>query len=152
MIMTEREILEVSIKAHQAGIDEARKQLVTLDEPKLTEGDYGYNKLGENGRYLDARIFCNNHSWGYIGKSNCDYAPLKVITGNIWEDLRRNNQYLKQFNLDVNDYKFDFDLCPHAPIYIAGNWHTLDKAGKFHQDFGRMLAAAIRYSKSKQNS
>ena len=155
--MTEREILETRIKYYKAGIEAAEERLVEIDKPKepdkpeeIKHLDYGFNMAGEPRVFLlkDGKI----QGYSSDGRHRQHDANAEAnekyddyyVTGNVLDDLKRNSEDLKEFNLDVHRYYFNFKDFSHAPIYIAGNWHTMDEAVKFHQDFGQLLAYAKR--------
>ena len=152
--MNEREILVKLIKDGK----EAEQKLAESDKPKLElkHLDYGY-AFGDKD---DFRFFVRERSSKFIAydkngralnldvlNTSCWQNERYTITGNlkdIFDDLKRNSEDLEEFNLDVHRYYFNFKDFSHAPIHIAGNWHTMDEAVKFHQDFGQFLAYAKR--------
>ncbi len=154
----EREIAEKMIADAETMAKEGRTKLDALDglKSELKHLDYGY-AFGNKG---DFRFFVREGSGKFIAygesgcvmnddvfNTSCWQNKRYTITGNlkdIFADLKRNSEDLKDFNLDVHRYYFNFTNLSHAPIHIAGNWHTMDEAIKFHQDFGQLLAYAKR--------
>lgn len=48
---------------------------------------------------------------------------------------------LKEFKCNVHIYKIQED-CPRAPIYIAGNLHSIDEAEEIHFYLGQLIKTA----------
>lgn len=152
--------LSQTIKRLERDLDRAKQelaQLAEMDKPKLRHGDYGYTRAGGgkprfftqswvDGENQEGKMqWCDDEAWH--GTGDCLEIKSFIITGNLVDDLERNAEPLEEFELDVHCYKFDFMNFCHAPILIAGNWHTMDEAVDFHQKFGQLIATAKR----KQN-
>ena len=105
--MTEREILEKTIKDSRAVLEDAEAKIKELDSPKLRHGDYGHDSVGRPTIHLDPP----NANWpdsdscrplSVFGKS-WNYADhygqeVKVVLGNIFDDLKRNSEDLEKYN------------------------------------------------------
>ena len=149
--MNERETKLAQIEQNQADrhrlIDEGEKlqdELVELNKTKIKHWDYGFTKICSEPRLcVDEDML--NESGQAMGFAR--YSHDYVIIGNIFDDLKRNNEDLEEFKADVHTYKFNFKECPHAPIYIAGNWHPMHEAVEIHQKLGQLIATAKRRAK-----
>lgn len=71
-----------------------------------------------------------------------------IIYGNLADDLKAISEPLEEFELDIHKYYIDKrPEMSHAPIYIAGNWHTLDELSAYILNLRRLEATAIRKGK-----
>ena len=144
-------VSKVNINIAKSNIETAETKLKALDKPELRHGDYGYDR---NGRPC-LRIYRNVKINGFVvadkemtfGNDAGSHAVPKIIIGNIYDDLERNQKDLEEFMTDVNKYYFDFENFIHAPIHIAGNWHTIKEAVTHHQKLGQLIATAKRKAK-----
>ncbi len=109
------------------------------EKPKLRHGDFGIEVV-EGTSYQ--RLITNPANETGLNISN-EYGEIppghKITTvfGNIFDLLKGKD--LTHFKLDVHHYSVNTVDFPHAPIHIAGNWHTEAEAYKFWCDFGQML-------------
>ena len=137
--MNERQILEKSIDEHKAAVAKAEGDLEKLSKPELRHGDYWYSNPG------DPRLFIGGEVYGISGSRGMRGRELEIITGNLVDDLKRNKVDLTGFSFDVHTCHFDLSgKMAHAPVHIAGNWHTLDEAIEIHQKLGQMISTIQR--------
>ena len=153
--MNERETKLAQIEQNQTDrqrlVDEGNKLNAELAELDKRHGDYGYDYdrkpcLRIYGHCPDYQFTVANRTTTFGNDSGSAAVP-KIILGNIFDDLERNSEYLKEFKTDIHTYKFDFEKVSHAPIYIAGNWHTMAEAEEHHQKLGQLIATAKRKAK-----
>jgi len=147
---THKDILDKLIKSHQESIDKANAELAKLDEPKLKlrHGDYGHDVedficLGQDIYWLDCGGKAQGTFESFINKNT-------EVFGNIVDDLKRNGEDLRRFELGGNSYGFNSEGLASVQVYIAGTYHTIDEAVQFHKDFGQMLATAQREAKKNE--
>jgi len=145
--MNEEEI-EIRISVHERTMEitkeriaDLKAQLAEAEPPKPEHGDYGVNNE-DQGR-LATRLYDNAeprkyNSHGLIGDGDKDITWL----GNIFKDLEAIRKPLKQFNTDVHTYAYNFKDFPHAPIYIAGTWHTIPEAEEHILKLRRLVVSA----------
>ncbi len=125
--------------------------LAEAEKPKLRHGDYGYDIHNQpcaamevfetNGpRITGPSTVCSalcNISEGTV------YKP-KVILGNIFDDLTAIAEPLKEFKTDVHLYRIERKGFPDAPIYMAGNHHSIAEVKEHIRKLRRMVATAER--------
>ncbi len=146
--MNERELLNQSIKDHQSAINVQKARLEALDKPSgPRHGDYGYDHDGAAclrmlSCYKKQFVVANKDTT--FGNDSGVVAVPKPVLGNIFDDLKRDSEDLEEFCTDVHRYFFNFVDFSHAPIHIAGNWHTINEAIKHHQKLGQLIATARR--------
>lgn len=124
-----------------------KAELAEAEKPKLGHGDFGIGH-GAFGRLTLKRLNGKMFSAG----SGCCYDPdrgdkdhPRIIFGNIFNLMKDWGKNLTEFELDVHKYFIDEHAgMSHAPIHIAGNWHTEAEAYKFWCDFGQMLMTKKR--------
>jgi len=126
------------------------EQLVESEKPKLRQGDFGvttrdscdkFNKFiviktpkGElEPQYQDGLTDGSS----YAKKHFEEY----IIFGNIFGLMKKDLWY---FKFDVHEYKINTKEFPHAPIHIAGNWHTLAEAEEIWRKLGQMIMTLKR--------
>ena len=147
-----REELEAKLKNYEErlkdiakAIEELRDQVAKVEKPKLRHGDFGYDGTGS---CLVAKR--NNILEWYGSKSGAgEEATIKdfgriAVFGNIFDLMKGWDKDFEEFTLDVNHYSINPSDFTHAPVHIAGNWHTEAEAYKFWCDFGQMLMTLKR--------
>ncbi len=157
------EVQKICIKDRKGSLHEAEQGLVVLqaqlaeaEKPKLRHGDYG---VDEDGPFF---LWENRHLWTKEyepGNNKCLSRSLNKkgnderlkqwateIDGNIFDDLKELSWPLRYFKADVHEYTFDFISHAHAPIKIAGNWHTIKDA----EEISMMLQRVIYTAKQAQ--
>lgn len=153
---------EIEHKLEQARKDERAindniikllEQLAEAEKPKLRHGDFGIEDgkfptviLQENqfGDLSNLRSIREGHSCSSSNKTRPEYHHSYTIFGNIFDLMKDWGEGLEHFTLDVNHYSINPVDFAHAPIHIAGNWHTEAEAYKFWCDFGQMLMTLKR--------
>jgi len=137
--------IEEKIRLHEIRIVELQAELA--EKPKLGHGDFGVDKRGE------LRVAMNDwtNNLSSVGSASfaidAEYgrnALPEIIFGNIFKMMEGWGEELTHFKLDVHEYKIDTREFAHAPVHIAGNWHTEAEAYKFWCDFGQMLMSLKR--------
>lgn len=69
---------------------------------------------------------CAEASITYYAKE--EISNIKRL-GNFWDERKELAEPLKHFRAGVHEFYFDMDAAhSHAPIHIAGNWHTPTEA------------------------
>lgn len=127
--MAEREILEKSIKEHQAAIDKANKELAKLDN--------AIDAIDDNGSLLG------------------DIATIKTKLGNIFDDLKRNSEDLREFEVipsgcDRHGFAAKLGCSCILMGEIGDPWFfCIDEAIEVHQKLGQLIATAKRKQKNE---
>ena len=159
--MSTKEILKQSIKDHQAVIDEAKKELSTVDE--LRHGDYGYGKNGypcmEINHYPSGEIrdVSDLRMYDYNMRSSEDGAfKVKTKLGNIFDDLERNAKDLDEFKVNAFAVRSGFVAkITSGAVRIGTSYDVwsfdLNSATEIHQKLGQLLAT-WRRNEAKSNS
>ncbi len=129
--------LKACLEISQAEIDELQ---AALEKPNLRDGDYGNSPAGWWVRAGEKVYYGGSEQDEASGLSD-SYFIDQGVQGNISDYL--NPEPLEEFETDVHKYYFDI-LQMHAPIYMAGNWHTIKEAEEHHKKLGRLLATAIK--------
>jgi len=132
-----------------------------LEKPKLRHGDYGYDFEGDPCMSLQLHngAGCTLHrsragkKYAYTCKTlNACYVP-KVVLGNIFDDLARNQVDLKKFDVEYKaGYRFHADLTDNGIwllIHTGSSCYDLDKATEIHQKLGQLIATAKRRQNAK---
>lgn len=83
--MSEKQILEQSIRDHKQAIATAEAKLAELDKPKLRHGDYGFSDLPRYPRLLvgDRQLVNAQHIFDRQSQDD-----ITVVLGNIFDDLK----------------------------------------------------------------
>lgn len=128
--------------------DELKAQLAEAEKPK--HGDYGISSSGS------ARIVLRHESQ-LVTAGNGSVHPYEVkyyypnpVLGNIFTDLKAITEPLEKFKTDVHTYQINIRDFPHAPIGMAGNWHTIPEAEEHHRKLGRLIHTAKLAEAGKQ--
>lgn len=125
------------------------RDLREAEKPKLRHGDFGYRNA-KDGNVQDggSRVLL------FKGKDGIGYCDDKyysggiagskyLIFGNIFDLLKEWSEDLEHFKFDVHTYGIDTDQ-RHAPIKVAGTWHTLTEAEEIWHKLGRLIATYKR--------
>ena len=122
-------------------IEELRDQVAKVEKPKLRHGDFGYCD-----EPCYPCIVLNDGKLATAFRVIDDDEPDRptVIFGNIFDLMKGWDKDFEEFTLDVNHYSINPSDFAHAPVHIAGNWHTEAEAYKFWCDFGQMLMTLKR--------
>lgn len=125
-------------------------------KPKLRHGDYGYDHTGrpcmslkiqgeDTSTTKPQRRASNLYAYPY--DLHTDIFEVRTVLGNIFDDLKRNSQDLREFEVDhlnvILSKQFGTDVVLFKSI-CSNRTFTIDEAIKFHQKLGQMLATAQR--------
>ena len=132
-------------------IERLREQLAKAEKPKLRHGDFGMWK-GTNYGFVVDKSEKDEIYTHLLWKSNDlrnqkrqDDMSLRevAILGNIFDLLKEWSEDLERFDFDVHEYAID-PINSHAPIKVAGNWHTLSEAEEIWRKLGQLIATLKR--------
>ncbi len=120
------------------------------EKPKLRHGDFGTNK--DNSSFVATEGYLPVKKlepyYENAESDGCDYAKSNpndyTIFGNIFDLMKDWGEDLTHFKFDVHEYKIDTREFAHAPIHIAGNWHTLVEAEEIWRKLGQMIMTKKR--------
>ncbi len=103
------EELQANLQKFRVELGITAKELAALDKPKLRHGDYGYDDAGNP----CIRIY-NYHKAFVVADQDRAYgsdvgivAVPKINIGNIFDDLKRNQEDLEEF--EINQCKVSLD-------------------------------------------
>ena len=128
----------------QVEVEVLEMQLAKVKKPKPRHGDFGYGTTG------GPRIALS-HNFGFVTAGDGslydheyeDYNPNPVL-GNIFDLLKEWSEDLTFFEFDVHRCEINTKDFAHAPIHIAGNWHTSAEAEEIWHKLGRVIATFKR--------
>ncbi len=130
--------------------EEAVKKQV--EKPEIKHGHYRVNENGSIQLFFkddDGTMRLCQGDRLYQGSMN-KWVIIEgdriVRSGNIYDLIKAKKdegEDLREFSADVHTYKFDLSFS-HAPIYIAGNWHTFFEAKRIARNLLRLIATAER--------
>ncbi len=142
-------------------IKSLEQQLAELDKPKLRHGDYGYYKDGGAGRLIVGMdvLDCRGKRMGAR-----QFNGLYNITGNVWDDLKRNAEPLEEFTIKANRHHGGDEITVRPWTLCGGSTHditfrcsttgpnhpaneyawSLEEVEDFHQKLGQLIATAKR--------
>lgn len=130
-------------------IERLREQLAEAEKPKHRHGDFGFDDTSrpclviqkETGSKYELAVASSSYTYG--NDSGAAYVPVITI-GNIFDLLKKWSKDLEYFEFDVHHCEINTIEFPHAPIHIAGNWHTLAEAEEIWHKLGQMIATLKR--------
>ena len=148
-ISADRDALERTRNKLSGDIALLLKQIAEAEKPKLRHGDFGLwvnekdwfvvDDSGDDRIYIHL-LWAGKHDkrnqWRYDNK----FLAKATIFGNIFDLLKEWSEDLEYFEFDVHHCEINTVEFPHAPIHIAGNWHTLAEAEEIWHKLGRVIA------------
>jgi len=150
--MDTKQIIEEThelIRLAKGVIERCEAVLAEAEQPELRHGDYGYD---ENNRpCLTIKSASNKYELREVGSccahDNCGstwmYRPDNRI-GNIFADLKAISESLAVFKTDIYWYRIDDENYPGAPIYMAGNHHSVAEVEEHILKLRRLVATYKR--------
>lgn len=149
--MNKEEIERELVRARAAettiknNIIELLEQLVEAEKTKRRHGDFGFEGIYERLtlKGFQGQMFSAGSGCCYDQNKHDSHHP-QIIFGNIFDLLKEWSDDLEYFEFDVHHCKIDLSNFAHAPIYIAGNWHTLSEAERIWRKLGQMIATLKR--------
>ncbi len=148
--MSERDIAEKMIADAEKLAAEGKAKLAELDEPELRHGDYGVGK-DKSGRPRFRLMIRNDVYNGESTKNPTNRDPNKdVWLGNIFDDLKRNAEDLKEFEVDNLRVVLDKqrgDAMVFFKSICSDRTFTINEATEIHQKLGQLIATAKRKQK-----
>ena len=138
---------EERLKDVAGEIERLREQLAEAEKPKLRHGDWWFTQ----GCHPCVRVFMKElKARDCVALTDCLITNLgseykgEPILGNIFDLLKEWSENLEYFEFDVHHCEINTIEFPHAPIHIAGNWHTLAEAEEIWHKLGQMIATLKR--------
>ena len=169
--MNNGQILKESIEAHEKAIAEAKDKLKALDEPELKHGDLrlwsgvwpgclGIVDKSETQMHMIWPDGDKRSRWLTEEKILQDSVPAGTM-GDIFDDLNRNSEDLKGFEVDASCVDWQKGCClgignaskPDDLVYFSVEPYdkshkvvhfNLDQATEIHQKLGQIIATARR--------
>lgn len=121
-------------------------QQIEAKKPKRRHGDFGFdnNSFGRLSlKGIRNQMFSAGSGCCY-DQDRGDKQHPKLIFGNIFDLLKEWSEDLEHFEFDVHKCEINTVEFAHAPIHIAGNWHTLAEAEEIWHNLGRVIATLKR--------
>lgn len=145
-------IIDKHIRLIDALMADIEKEFAETQKPKLRHGDIrqwgcsdgcvGIVDLSEPAPHMlwpgdDLR---NSKTQDVILSRSKSIGNLK----DIFDDLKAMQEDLMYFKTDVHDYRIDSKQYPDAPIYMAGNHHSVAEVEEHIRNLLRLLATYKR--------
>ena len=133
-------------------IERLQAALAQAEKPELQHLDWGVQSASGH-RWLkihDTIWWIGDENWdqGEIEPSTCDESWYRgECRGNlkeVFDDLKARAETLMYFKTDVHAYRIDSKQYPDAPIYMAGNHHSIVEVEEHVRNLQRLLATYKR--------
>ncbi len=152
--MNTRNKLEKIVEDLQEKLTKTQQELAELDEPKLRHGDYGTRPENTYFVCIQSNIRGKLEYANECGLVQDSDLTQPLISGNIFDDLKRNSEDLRDWHSPEAEGKGVVQKesiimrlkGPDIWLGTCGNsaWYTLDQATEIHQKLGRLIATAKR--------
>ena len=136
-------------REYELDIAKLEAQLTEAEKPVFKDGDDGLaiQKRGADSGvcsfiFVGGSVYYNTGTYDEETALSDSRFYDYVRLSNIFDHLKALSRPLHNFTADVHPYSFDFKSFPQAPIQIAGNWHTLEKAKQISMDIQRLIFTA----------